>query len=83
MAGPVRRSGPAGPGRPQAPRAARRRLDQDVLKTWPHRSWIFITDPDFRPKSERVLGLYARTWDGIPLGADEKTSIRARRERCG
>ncbi|MGP4087686.1 IS630 family transposase [Streptomyces sp. KR55] len=63
----------------------RRWLDQDALKPWQHRSWIFITDPDFRPKAERVLDLYARTWDGIPLGADEyvisadeKTSIQAR-----
>jgi hypothetical protein len=53
-------------------------LDQDALKPWHHRSWIFITDPDFRPKAERVLDLYARAWDGIPLGADEKTSIQAR-----
>ncbi|OEJ96241.1 transposase [Streptomyces thermolilacinus SPC6] len=63
----------------------RRWLGQDALKPWQHRSWIFITDPDFRPKAERVLDLYARIWDGIPLGADEyvisadeKTSIQAR-----
>ncbi|MFD7275496.1 hypothetical protein ACFV80_00295 [Streptomyces sp. NPDC059862] len=63
----------------------RRRLDQDALKPWQYRSWIFITDPDFRAKAERVLGLYARTWRGRPLGADEyvisadeKTSIQAR-----
>ncbi|MFI0711466.1 IS630 family transposase [Streptomyces inhibens] len=63
----------------------RRWLDQDALKPWQHRSWIFITDPGFRPKAERVLDLYARTWDGTPLGADEyvisadeKTSIQAR-----
>lgn len=48
-----------------------RRLDQDALEPWQHRSWIFLTDPDFRPKAERVLDLYARTWDDIPLGADE------------
>ncbi|MGI5430803.1 IS630 family transposase [Streptomyces sp. CA-179760] len=63
----------------------RRWLDQDAIKPWQHRSWIFITDPDFRPKAERVLDLYARTWRGRPLGedeyvvsADEKTSIQAR-----
>lgn len=60
----------------------RRWLTQDALKLWQHRSWIFITDPDFRPKAARVLDLYARTWQGRPLGrdeyvisADEKTSM--------
>ncbi|MEW2491511.1 IS630 family transposase [Streptomyces sp. NPDC048411] len=63
----------------------RRWLDRDALKPWQHRSWIFITDPDFRTKAQRVLDLYARTWQGVPLGADEyvisadeKTSIQAR-----
>ncbi|MFI6062458.1 IS630 family transposase [Streptomyces sp. NPDC051286] len=63
----------------------RRWLREDAIKPWQHRSWIFITDPDFRRKAERVLDLYARTWDGRPLGvdeyvisADEKTSIQAR-----
>ncbi|MGW2580284.1 transposase, partial [Streptomyces virginiae] len=44
-----------------------------------------ITDPAFRPKAERVLDLYARTWQDSELGedeyvisADEKTSIQAR-----
>lgn len=63
----------------------RRWLDQDAIKPWQHRSWIFITDPDFRPKAARVLDLYARSWDGEPIGADEyvisadeKTSMQAR-----
>ncbi|MGW1659252.1 IS630 family transposase [Streptomyces atratus] len=63
----------------------RRWLAQDALKPWQHRSWIFIHDPDFGPKAARVLDLYARTWQGEPLGpdeyvisADEKTSIQAR-----
>lgn len=63
----------------------RRWLGQDALKPWQYRSWIFITDPDFRPKAEHVLDLYARTWQGKRLGddeyvisADEKTSIQAR-----
>lgn len=62
----------------------RRWLSQDALKPWQHRTWIFITDPDFRPKAERVLDLYTRTWQGTPLGddeyvisVDEKTSIQA------
>ncbi|MEY9955700.1 IS630 family transposase [Streptacidiphilus sp. MAP5-52] len=63
----------------------RRWLHQDAIKPWQHRSWIFITDPDFQVKAEQVLELYARTWDGQPLAADEyvisadeKTSIQAR-----
>ncbi|MGW1528431.1 helix-turn-helix domain-containing protein [Streptomyces sp. NPDC002159] len=63
----------------------RRWLAEDALKPWQHRSWIFITDPDFRTRAQRVLDLYARTWQGMPLGtdeyvisADEKTSIQAR-----
>jgi transposase len=63
----------------------RRWLKQDALKPWQYRSWIFIRDPGFRTKAERVLDLYARTWQGVPLGedeyvisADEKTSIQAR-----
>jgi hypothetical protein len=60
-------------------------LDQDAIKPWQHRSWIFIRDPDLCPKAARVLGLYARRWGGVPLradeyvvSADEKTSIQAR-----
>ncbi len=63
----------------------RRWLSEDALKPWQHQSWIFITDPNFAAKAARVLDLYARTWDGKPLGtndyvisADEKTSIQAR-----
>ena len=63
----------------------RRLLADDAIKPWQHRSWIFVRDPDFRTKAKRVLDLYARTWQGVPLGADEyvisadeKTSIQAR-----
>lgn len=63
----------------------RRWLAQDALKPWQHRSWIFIRDPQFAAKGARVLDLYARVFDGVPLGpdeyvisADEKTSIQAR-----
>ncbi|WP_201850663.1 IS630 family transposase [Myceligenerans indicum] len=63
----------------------RRWLRQDALKPWQYRSWIFIADPDFRVKAQRVLDLYARSYEGAPLGADEyvisadeKTSIQAR-----
>ncbi|RSN03754.1 IS630 family transposase [Nonomuraea sp. WAC 01424] len=63
----------------------RRILTEDALKPWQHQSWIFIRDPQFAVKAARVLGLYARWWDDLPLGdaeyvisADEKTSIQAR-----
>ncbi|MEV4114974.1 helix-turn-helix domain-containing protein [Nonomuraea sp. NPDC049695] len=63
----------------------RRILATAALKPWQYQSWIFIRDPDFTVKAARVLDLYARIWDGLPLGddeyvisADEKTSIQAR-----
>jgi transposase len=63
----------------------RRWLSEDALKPWQCQSWIFITDPNFAVKAQKVLDLYAREWDGKPLGrndyvisADEKTSIQAR-----
>jgi len=68
-----------------SPATIRRWLSEDALKPWQYRSWIFLTDPDFAVKAQRVLDLYDRTWDGKPLGpgdyvisADEKTSIQAR-----
>jgi hypothetical protein len=63
----------------------RRILAADTIKPWQHQSWIFIRDPNFATKATRVLDLYARTYDGVPLDADEyvissdeKTSIQAR-----
>jgi hypothetical protein len=60
-------------------------LEEDAIRPWQHRSWIFPRDPDFQVKAERVLDLYQGLWDGQSLGADdyiisadEKTSIQAR-----
>jgi transposase len=60
-------------------------LDQDPIKPWQHRSWIFPRDPDFATKAGVVLDLYDRVLQGAELGpdayvvsADEKTSIQAR-----
>ena len=60
-------------------------LDEDAIRPWHHRSWIFPRDPDFQTKAQRVLDLYQGLWEGQPLGAgdcvlsaDEKTSIQAR-----
>ena len=61
-------------------------LSADALQPWRHRSWIFPRDPQFAEKAGRVLDLYAKVWEGIPLGpdefvisADEKPSLQARR----
>ncbi|MGH9083537.1 MAG: IS630 family transposase [Acidimicrobiales bacterium] len=63
-------------------------LSEDAIKPWRHRSWIFPRDPNFETKAARVLDLYARDWEGKPLGehdfvisSDEKTSIQARIRR--
>jgi transposase len=63
----------------------RRWLAGDALKPWQHRSWIFPRDPCFAVKAARVLDLYARVFDGEPLGendyvlsADEKPGVHAR-----
>jgi len=60
-------------------------LDEDAIRPWQHRSWIFPRDPHFEQKAVRVLDLYQGRWQGQPLGADEfvisadeKTSIQAR-----
>jgi transposase len=60
-------------------------LDEDAIRPWQHRSWIFPRDPDFAAKAARVLDLYQRTFQGRELAADEyvisadeKTSIQAR-----
>jgi hypothetical protein len=61
-------------------------LHEDAIRPWQHRCWIFPRDPNFAVKAGRILDLYARQWDGKPLGrndfvisTDEKTSIQARR----
>ena len=60
-------------------------LDEDPIKPWQHRSWIFPRDPDFATKAGVVLDLYDGGLQGAELGpdvyvvsADEKTSVQAR-----
>lgn len=62
----------------------RRWLFEDAIKPWQYRSWIFPRDPDFAVKAARVLDLYQRLWEGVPLGedeyvisADEKSQLQA------
>lgn len=60
-------------------------LNEDAIRPWQHRCWIFPRDPQFAFKAGRVLDLYARQWEGkrlrpneFVISADEKTSIQAR-----
>jgi len=63
-------------------------LNEDAIKPWQHRCWVFPRDPHFATKAGRILDLYHRVWNGRPLkedefvvSADEKTSIQARARR--
>ena len=60
-------------------------LNEDAIRPWQHRCWIFPRDPDFAAKAGRILDLYQRIWKGrrlkedeLVISADEKTSIQAR-----
>jgi hypothetical protein len=72
-------------GKPISRSSVWRILDQDAIKPWQYKYWIFPRDPRFVEKAGPILDLYAGTWQGQPLGpkdhvlsADEKTSIQAR-----
>lgn len=65
-----------------------RYLHEDAIKPWLNRCWLFPRDPLFAEKAARVLDLYFRIFQGLPLGpddyvisADEKTSIQARHRK--
>jgi hypothetical protein len=45
-------------------------LDEDALKPWRHRSWIFPRAPDFAAKAGVVLDLYQRWFGGARLGPE-------------
>jgi hypothetical protein len=60
-------------------------LHEDAIRPWFCRSWIYPRDPRFIEKAGKVLDLYAKQWERLPLEADdyvissdEKTSIQAR-----
>ena len=46
-------------------------LQEDAIRPWYQRSWIFPRDPEFATKAGRVLDLYAREWQGCALQEDE------------
>jgi hypothetical protein len=54
-------------------------LDQDALKPWRHRSWIFPRDPEFAAKAAVVLDLYARRFQGRRLEPGETPTTRSPR----
>ena len=63
-------------------------LNEDAIRPWQHRCWIFPRDAQFAVKAGRILDLYERRWNGKTLrddefvvSADEKTSIQARIRR--
>ena len=65
-----------------------RLLKHDALRPWRYQCWIFPRAPHFLELAGPVLDLYACTWQGRPLwadeyvlSADEKTSIQVRRRR--
>lgn len=58
-------------------------LDNDALKPWRKRSWIYHRDPNFYKKASVVLDLYQGIYKGKKLGereyvicADEKTGMQ-------
>jgi len=61
-------------------------LDEDAIRPWRHRSWIFPRDPEFEQKAGTILDLYEGVWKGrlltardFVISSDEKTSVQARR----
>lgn len=60
-------------------------LDEDAIRPWYHRSWLFPRDPQFVEKAGPILDLYQGTFEERTLRAreyvlsfDQKTSIQAR-----
>lgn len=46
-------------------------LQENVLKPWQYRYWLFPRDPDFVSRACVVLDLYAGFWEGQRLAANE------------
>ena len=58
-------------------------LEEDAIRPWRYRSWIFPRDPQFAVKAGRVLDLYQRIWESRELGdgeyvisTDEKSQLQ-------
>jgi transposase len=68
--------------------SVRRILVENPIKPWQYESWIYPRDPDFAAKAAIVLNLYQGSYQGKPLGSqdrivsiDAKPSIQARERR--
>jgi hypothetical protein len=63
-------------------------LNQDAIRPWSRRSWIFPRDPRFAEKAAPALDLYQRIWKDTNLrprdyvlSADEKTQLQIKHPR--
>jgi transposase len=63
-------------------------LDEDAIRPWYHRSWLFPRDPQFLEKAGPILELYQGIFEERALRAreyvlsfDQKTSIQARQRK--
>ncbi len=63
-------------------------LDEDAIRPWYHRSWLFPRDPEFLEKAGPILDLYQGIFEQRALRAreyvlsfDQKTSIQARQRK--
>jgi transposase len=54
-----------------SPSTLQRILEENVLKPWRYRYWLYPRDPEFVPKACVVLNLYAGVWGDAPLGPDD------------
>jgi hypothetical protein len=56
-------------------------LNEDAIRPWQHRCWIFPRDPNFADKAGRILDLYERIWEGEQLKDDEFVLSRRRKHK--
>jgi len=42
-------------------------LNEDAIRPWLYRSWIFPCDPAFEEKAARILDLYEGFWNGLKI----------------
>lgn len=61
-------------------------LNEDAIRPWCHRSWVFPRSPHFEERAGLILDLYQGWWQGEPLtdddfvlSSDEMTGLQARR----
>lgn len=64
-------------------------LNEDALRPWRYRAWLFPRDPHFVEKAAVVLDLYHRIWQGqslaqgdYVLSSDEKTQLQVLERRA-